>query len=244
MAVSKKRKVRGKKVVRQPVQLPVRDDSKQWSLKIKPSQLIYLKDDPDFLTMVKFGRAINALSFASTVVASSMQDSSNVGRRQYRRGLFVLAGYLHQTIILIRGVGVGDRHITMDAFVPLRTIAHDPKYKKVRGYAKTIRNITAFHLDEFDEHENTKTSLSKLDPTMHVLMGGDNDLIGSFYFEFADYLDFALVGTTFQGERTPQETVDDITSSIVDTSWELLQAAHGFLLALAKKMEIEEYVYR
>ena len=60
MPVSKKRKLRGKKVVRQPVQMPVRDTSKQWSLKIKPSQLIYLKDDPDFLTMVKFGRAINA----------------------------------------------------------------------------------------------------------------------------------------------------------------------------------------
>jgi hypothetical protein len=242
MPRSRKRKILGKAVKRQAVELPVRDTSKRWSLKIKPSQLIYLKDDPDFLTMVKFGRAINALSFASTVVANSMQDDSNVGRRQYRRGLFVLAGYLHQTLEIIRGVG--ERHITMDAFVPLRTIAHDPKYNKVRGYAKTIRNVTAFHLDEFDEHENTKTSLSKLDPTMYVLMGADNDNLASFYFEFADYLDFALVGTTFQGTRTPKETMDDITLSIVDTSFEMLEAAHGFLLALAKKMELEEYIYR
>ena len=242
MPRSRKRKILGKAVKRQTVQLPVRDTSKQWSLKIKPAQLIYLKDDPDFLTMVKFGRAINALSFASTVVAGWMKDDSNVGRRQYRRGLFVLAGYLHQTINIIRGVG--DRHITMDAFVPLRTIAHDPKYKKVRTYAQTIRNVTAFHLDEFDEHENTKTSLSKLDLSMHVLMGADDDNIASFYFEFADYLDFALVGTTFQGERTPRETMDDITNSIIDTSWELLQAAHAFQIALAKKMELEEYIYR
>ena len=35
-----------------------------------PSQLIYLKDDPDFLTMAKLGRAINAFSFGSTVVAT------------------------------------------------------------------------------------------------------------------------------------------------------------------------------
>ncbi len=242
MPVSKKRKLRGKVVKRQPVGLPMRDTSKQWSLKIKASQFIYLKDDPDFLAMVKFGRAINALSFASTVVVGSMKDNSNVGRRQYRRGLFVLAGYLHQTINIIRGVG--DRHITMDAFIPLRKIAHGPEYKKVRGYAKTIRNVTAFHLDEFDEHENTKTSLSQLDPSMYVLMGADDDTIGSFYFEFADYLDFALVGTTFQGERTPEETMADITNSIVETSWELLQAAHAFQLALAKKMELEEYIYR
>ena len=242
MPVSKKRKRAGKAVKRQAVELPMRDPSKQWSLKIKASQFVYLKDDPDFLTLVKFGRAINALSFASTVVANSNGDTSNVGRRQYRRGLFVLAGYLHQTINIIRGVG--DRHITMDAFVPLRNIAHNPEYKKVRGYAKTIRNVTAFHLDEFDEHENTKKSLSQLDPTMHVLMGADDDMIGTFYFEFADYLDFALVGTTFQNGRTPQETMADITNSIVDTSWELLQAAHAFQFALAKKMEIEEYIYR
>ncbi len=244
MPVSKKRKLRGKKVVRQAVQMPVRDLSKQWNIKIKASQLIYLKDDPDFLTMVKFGRAINALSFAMTVAASSMQDESHIGRRQYRRGLFVLAGYLHQTIMLIRGIGAGDRHITMDAFVPLRTIAHDPKYNKVRTYCKTIRNYTAFHLDEFDEHANTQTSLSKLDLGMHVLMGGDDDNFLTFYFEFADYLDFALVGTTFQGERTPKETIDDIVTSILELSGELLQALFGFQLALSKKMELEEYVYR
>ena len=69
---------------RQAVQLPVRDTSKQWSLKIKASQFVYLKDDPDFLTMVKFGRAINALSFASTVVANSMQDNI-AGREEPRR---------------------------------------------------------------------------------------------------------------------------------------------------------------
>lgn len=74
MPVSKKRKLRGKKVVRQPVQVAGRDTSKRWNIKIKPSQLIYLKDDPDFLTMVKFGRAINALSFAVTVCATHGQE--------------------------------------------------------------------------------------------------------------------------------------------------------------------------
>jgi hypothetical protein len=81
----------------QLVQMPVRDTSKRWSLKIMPSQLIFLKDDPDFLTMVKFGRAINALSFASTVVASSMKDNSNVGRRQLACELILSA--LGKTIL-------------------------------------------------------------------------------------------------------------------------------------------------
>ena len=243
MPVSKKRKLRGKTVVHRPLEPPKRDLSKQWNVKIKASQLIYLKDDPDFLTMVKFGRAINALSFAMVVAAASMNDQSHIGRRQYRRGLFVLAGYLHQTIALVRGIGAGDRHVEMEAFIPLRTIAHDPKYQKVRTYCKTIRNYTAFHLDEFDEHENTRKSLEKLDATMHVLMGGDDDNFLTFYFEFADYLDFSLVGMTFQGDRTPKETMNDIVKSILDLAGELLEALFGFQLALAKKMELEEYVY-
>lgn len=46
MPVSKKRKRAGKKVVRQQV-VAAPDLSKSWNLKIKPSQMIYLKDDPD-----------------------------------------------------------------------------------------------------------------------------------------------------------------------------------------------------
>jgi len=242
MPLSKKRKRSGKPVKHQPVQVAVRDESKRWSLKLNPAQLIYLKDDPDFLLMVKFGRAINALSYASVVTATWMMDDSYTGRRQWRRGLFVLAGYLHQTLNIVKGVG--DRHITMDAFVPLRKIAYDPEYKKVRQYAQTIRNYTAFHLDEFDEHENTKRSLESLESTMYVLMGGDNDNINSFYFEFADYLDFALIGQTYQDGRTPKETTEDITNSVINTSWELLKASHDFLIALARKMELQEYIYK
>ncbi len=89
----------------------------------------------------------------------------------------MLAGYVHQTINIIRNVG--DRHITMDAFVPLRKIAYDPAYKKVRGYAQMIRNETAFHLDE-NEHENTRSVIDKLDPTMYVLMGADSANLATF----------------------------------------------------------------
>lgn len=241
MPVSKKRKRAGKAVQRKVYEPYKPDATKRWRLKIKPEQFVYLRDDPDFLMLIKFGRAINAISFALCNVASFAECKSNVQRRQNRRGLFVLAGYLHQTINLIRGVS--DRHNTMESFVPLRKIAHGHEHKKARAYFKTIRNYTAFHLDEGNDHEHTRESISKLDATMHVLMGGDDDTSGTFYFEFADYLDFALVGTTFQGDRTPRETMDDITTTIMDVSLETLNAAFAFQLSLAKKMELHEYVY-
>ena len=241
MPVSKKRKRAGKPVQRRVYEPYKPDFTKRWKLKIKPEQFIYLRDDPDFLMLIKFGRAINAISFALSNVATHATLETNVSRRQYRRGLFVLAGYLHQTINLVRNVG--DRHNTMESFVPLRTIAHGHEYKKARGYFQTIRNYTAFHLDEGDDHEHTRESISKLDPTMYVLMGGDDNTAGTFYFEFADYLDFTLVGSTFQGERTPRETMDDITKTIMDTALATLNGAFAFQVSLAKKMDLHEYIY-
>jgi len=242
MPVSKKRKRAGKVVQRQVFQGYQPDHSKRWKLKIKPEQFIYLRDDPDFLLLIKIGRAINAISFATCNWISFVECKTHVQRRQHRRGLFVLAGYLHETIMLIRSVG--DRHITMEAFVPLRDIAYSEEYKKARSYFKIIRNYTAFHLDSADFHEVTRESLAQLDATMYVLMGGDDDTAGTFYFEFSDYLDFAYVGKSFQGDRTAEETANDIQKTIIDTALATLNAAFAFQVSLAKKMELQEYVYK
>ena len=75
MPVSKKRKRAGKVVKRQPVELPVRDLSKQWNIKIKASQLIYLKDDPDFRftpynPVVAYGQSKTACILMSAGIAA------------------------------------------------------------------------------------------------------------------------------------------------------------------------------
>ncbi len=242
MPVSKKRKRAGKPVQRKVYEAYTPDHSKRWKLKIKPEQFVYLRDDPDFLLLIKIGRAINSISFAVCNWVSFAECKTYVQRRQHRRGLLVMAGYLHETITLIRGVG--ERHITMESFVPLRNIAFGEEYKKARGYFKIIRNYTAFHLDNADFHEVTRESLAQLDATMYVLMGGDDNTSGTFYFEFSDYLDYAFVGKSFQGDRTQEETANDIQKTIIDTALATLNAAFAFQVSLAKKMELHEYVYR
>lgn len=243
MAVSKKRKKAGKPVKRQQVVLPQRqhDFPERWELKIKASQMIYLKNDPDFLLMVKIGRMLNAVTFALTIFTSFRPFTNKVGCRQTRRGLFVLAGYIHESISIIKNVE--ERHVTMESFIPLRDIAYNHEYRKARDYARTIRNVTAFHLDESTTFENTKRSLEDLELGAYVLMGGDTLNPGSFYFELADYLDFALIGRTFQDGREPQEAADDIQNTILEVGNELVNRGHAFMLALARKMELGEYVY-
>lgn len=91
MPTSRKRK-RGGKVVKRQEPVVGFDVANSWNLKIKASQMIYLKNDPDFLMMVKMGRMLNAVLFAMTAIAPYTQYPTHIALRQYRRGMFVLAG--------------------------------------------------------------------------------------------------------------------------------------------------------
>ena len=241
MPVSKKRKRAGKKVVRQAV-VTTPNYSKRWNLKLKPSQMIYLKDDPDFLMMLKMGRMLNALLFSMTSVAQFIKNDSYLAKRQYRRGLFILASYLHESITVLKSTE--QRHLIMDSFVPLRKIVFNPEYKKTRDYLRAIRNVAGFHLADSAVHENTRDALSDLDLSAYVLMGGDdeNDFV-TYYFELTDILDMAAISGHFPDERDPREVANEIHDAVHKVAKEFITAATHFQVALAKKMELGEYVY-
>ncbi len=240
MPVSKKRKRAGKKVVRQPV-VTTPGLSKSWNLKIKPSQMIYLKNDPDFLMMVKMGRILNAVLFALTSMAPYVTYPTQIARRQYRRGLMVLAGYLHESINILRNVD--ERHVTMESFIPLRKIAHDHEYKKLRDYVREIRNVAGFHLADSAGIERTKQAISELKLSAYELMGGDDEDVATYYFELSDTLDISVVNNKFKDERGLDAISDEIHTTIVRVAWEFIAAATNFQTALARKMELGEYVY-
>ena len=241
MPTSKKRKRAGKVVKRQPV-VTMPDLSKSWTLKIKASQMHYLKTDPDFLMMVKMGRMLNALLFAMTSVAQFIKNDSYLATRQYRRGLFILAGYLHESIMVLKATE--QRHLIMDSFVPLRKIVFNPEYKKTREYLRVIRNVAGFHLADSAEHDNTKNALSDIDLSAYVLMGADDDKdFVSYYFEFTDILDMAAISGHFPDERDPRDVAHEIHDTVHKVAQEFITAATHFQVALCKKMELGEYVY-
>ena len=240
MPVSKKRKRAGKKVTKQTV-VTTPDVSKSWTLKIKPSQMIYLKNDPDFLMMIKMGRILNAVLFALTSAVQLRMYPTHIARRQYRRGMFVLAGYLHESINIIRSVD--ERHNTMESFVPLRKIAHNPEYKKAREYLREIRNVAAFHLADSVGHENTQIALSELKPSSYELMGADDEEFATYYFELSDTLDVAAKSKKFEDDRDPDVVSEEIHQTINAIAWEFIKGATHFQVALARKMELGEYVY-
>lgn len=240
MPVSKKRRRAGKAVKRQAV-MTGPDVSKSWNLKIKPSQMFFLKSDPDFLMMVKMGRILNAVLYALTSIAPFTQYPTHLARRQYRRGLFVLAGYLHESLNIIRHVE--DRHVTMESFIPLRKIAHGPEYKKAREYLREIRNVAGFHLADSAGIENTRLAIAELDLSSYELMGADDEDFTTFYFELSDTLDISVISKKFQDERDPKVVSEEIHQTVTKIAWEFIAAATHFQTSLARKMDLGEYVY-
>lgn len=140
MPVSKRRKGAAKQ--RKPAIAPTAPKSTGWRIRLNPSQLVFIKDNPDFRTMIKIGRTMNAIMFASTIVIQNMECKTFTEGRQYFRSYLILGGYLHEAIkvvLAVKGSYLGDPH-----FEPLRVLALDAKHKKVRPYLKKVRNFAAF----------------------------------------------------------------------------------------------------
>ena len=131
----------------------------------------------------------------------------------------------------------------MDSFVPLRKIAHNPEYKKAREYLREIRNVAGFHLADSGGHENTKLALSELKPSAYELMGADDEDFSTFYFELSDILDISVISRKFKDERDPEVVSDEIHHTVTKIAWEFISAATHFQVALARKMDLAEYVY-
>jgi len=238
MPVSKRRKgVTGK---RRTVKPAVTATTDRWSVKLNGSRLLHIRNDPDFLTIIKIGRVMNAVAYGVTDIASYREHSTVMHTRQFRRACFVLGGYLHQGITLVKAIK--GRYLTEPGFERLRLIALDSEHKKARDYVKKIRNFTAFHLDEYDE--TTRQTLSRLKPTMYPLMAGDDRTVGSFYFEFSDFIDLTFLVNTFADGRSWEETAHDIIGAIIDLAYEFLTACNEFLDALCAKIKITEHIYK
>ena len=206
MPVSKKRTAK-KHVVRKPV---VKDNAGKLSVKINGSRLAGLKRDPDFRTIIKIGSVMNAVMCAVETVGRTYKQTTVLEKRQYRRGCFELAGYLHEGIKLANSIK--GRYLTYPEFQDLRAVALDAECRRARDYVRKVRNHAAFHFDEDDAR--TGVTLGKLKPTMYILSSVDRSIPGAWYFDFADYLDLTLLVDEFGEGEGREETIENIFSKV------------------------------
>jgi hypothetical protein len=237
MPVSKRRKSSTKK--RTPATVTPEPKSTRWTVKLNPSRLAFIKNNPDFLTLIKIGRALNAVSFGATGIMECNKLRSFVELRQYRRSYLILGGYLHESIKLVDSLK--GRYLGDPDFEPLRLLVLDAEHKKARFYVKKVRNVAAFHLDEIDE--NTRRSLATVKPTTVNLACGDDPTLISTYWEFSDYLDGVFLVSELGDGRSAEATLTDLYETILNFSLKFMDAANQFTHALVKKLDLKEYLY-
>ena len=146
MPISKHRKSTTKKRVPRPTGTV--NNKTSWEFKLHSSHVIQLRNDPDFIAMIKIGRAMNALWFGLSTVVNSIEMRNNAERRLHVRAGHILGGYLHEAIELVDRLK--GRYLGHESFEPLRKLVVEPEYRKVRRYARKVRNNLAFHLDQYD----------------------------------------------------------------------------------------------
>src|SRR5690606_40546689 len=76
MAISKKRKSSGKRKRPKFTQTPPEAGDERFGLRLKGSRLMYLKGDPDFQAVIRMGRLLNSIMFASQAMADYFGDES------------------------------------------------------------------------------------------------------------------------------------------------------------------------
>lgn len=237
MAVSKKRKGASNKPRRKVMNPMAAPRSTVWRTHLNGGRLPFLKKDPDFLAIVKMGRVVNAIYYAIQSMGDQIGKDSPTSVRQAKRAFWVLGGYLHQGLLLTKSIQ--GRYLGDSVYEGLRLLVHDREYQKARNYVKAIRNLTAFHLDEYDD--TTRETLNKMELAWYPLMSADRLNPMDVYFEFTDIVDMGHLVFKFADGRDLKETADDINSTVFQFAADFAIAANLFLQHLMRKSKIGEF---
>lgn len=214
---------------------------KPWARKLHSSRLMFLRNDPDFITVIKIGRVMNALAYCTTNVLTFKDFMTNkTHERQLRRTWMMLGGFLHEAIQVVDAIK--GRYLGDPDFEPLRKLVVDHEYLPLRKRAKKVRNLVAFHLDTYDE--TTRTTISRLKPSTLTLWCGENHQANNFYFELADILDLSYLGDIYPEyeDRPSDESGEKVLMDLANYAIEFLKACHTFQQMLWEK-KIKQHVY-
>ncbi len=206
-------------------------------IRIKKHRFQMLKEDGDFVAMVKIGRLVNAVSFGLEVLHVSRDCKTPVEKRQYYRALFLLGGYLHEGMELVASLFT--RFQTEPFFQDLRKLRFDESNKVQRKMLKVIRNSVAFHLDHDDK--STRSTLANLKIHRYDLMSAETNTFGDFYFDLADTVDLNYLIDVLKEERTEPATLELIFKTVSEMMVEFLRGGHTFLTGLAEKMNFSDH---
>ena len=209
-----------------------------WNARLNGSRLQMLRQNEDFVNLIKMGRAMNGVFFNIDVMKDNIAEDTPRRRRQSRRAFFYLGGEIHEALQVVRSIQ--GRYLGQEPFEPLRLLVHDTMYKKHRDYIKSVRNNAAFHHDQLDV--STRQTLREMKLTWYDLMSGHQGDTLSQYFEFADIVDMGNLVRRFGSVETWGETAKEIQRVIFNFATEFGAAGSSFVQHLMEATNIKEHV--
>lgn len=217
---SRKRKVVNLNETKSPIQ----------RIRIRKHRFREIRNNPDFLALVKVGRAVNAITSGIQFTSDYIDDNSPVGLRQYNRAFFTTSGFLYEGLEVVTSIRL--KYLSEPFFNKLNILIGD-EYKKHRKVLQEIRNSIAFHLDSDDK--STKLTLSNLKLNRYDLMSGNSGRMMDFYFDMADTVDFNYLIDKFKDGRPEPEVLAEIMELVTELMNSFAFAGHEFLDGLGKK---------
>lgn len=233
MATTLHRKKTTNRPKRRPSQEPFYQNKN--ILRLKPRVFDRLREEEDFISMVRVGRVINALNYSTFLMRQRVYDELLEEQQAiFRvRTIWVCAGYLFEGLNVLESLR--SKYHNKDFFASSLNLFGD-QYKQQRKVTRDVRHSVAFHLDsdsKFTAQTLKELKLSHYEFFSRVAM--DDVTVTNFHLA-------ELVDLNFMGNRVfPDDASADILEvvrMILDFSQSMLKALWEVVEGLGRRLKL------
>ena len=202
------------------------------TIRIKTKALDKLRDDGDFVALIRVGRAMSALSYAVFSLLNPPSEEDELLTRHRYRTLLVVAGYITATLEVAESLRLS--HGKSSFFDGFNEIFSDD-YTRARNIVRKVRHNVGFHLDA--EKNLTKTIIADLKLSHYDFVSGNPDVHGSLCFPLADIIDvnYLAIDLKIRGSKD-DDVLKEIFETIVSFNGVVYAAADKFIEGIIKKL--------
>lgn len=202
---------------------------------IRPKEFDRLREDQDFINLIRVGRLLNALTYMMGVAMDSNIGNSPTDRKRFWRNIFNTGGYLYEGYLLIESISL--KYVDERPFDSFRKILEtlNPRRKKI---LREMRDNAAFHLDH--ENKSTIKAIKALKLPRYALVSAENSEMGSLYFDLADTADWNYLIDQCKTEVNKDEgsIKNEILQVVVELNAEFARASEKFVRGIAVRLKL------
>lgn len=202
-------------------------------VRLKPKVFEALREDPDFVAMVRIGRVLNVLDHARYLNDNPPEWPSRAFETRHRvRTLFDMAVHIAQGLEAVQSLRLS--YHSEEYFSALNALFGEEFSAKL-NIVRKITN-TAFHLD--NEVTATLSTLKELDlPYYDFYTETKGESVWS-YFYLGDMVDLNYLIGEVMDNNADRLTLIEILTAVLDLNVAFINAARDFVKGLAVKLKL------